>query len=477
VTQLNVLPLQREFKVFKGKNSENSWFRLVICSEGCNHAEYPLIAKDSNFKHLVGPDSVRLHSPYKFYYHFALEIFNFLNSTDIFNHRFHFEFGGKPRGHYYLVRLLIWTGLNNSQFCDFNNIKFEETSANFLTNHMDRFVLESIKNWNLKNKYPNQIYGCSQEGCPSSKRPEISAHFKHSMDIVIPTKGVTAIEILRCLDSIERQIVDGDQIYLVDDNEFEQQELLEIAKKSSYIHLIKGDNSGVASARNRGLNAGKNGIVSFVDSDDYVLPGYFDIQRKFHISNPEIAATGTWLQGFGNSSTVYPQWDGINPLGLLMCLPPAGVLTWKRSVLAENQFDLSFGVGFEDFDLVARVIAKNYTIAVFDFPLYMYQRGHTSLSQSWSSSVEQVLRSKVNSNVNQLCRHKLTELFSLVSVHGRKLLVSHPDLVFRINVQGQKKFDFSSVITTARKSKVLRKIWTVIPEGVRFKIFAKLTNN
>ena len=426
---------------------------------------------------LVGPRGVRLQSPYNLYYRFALDIFHFFNSMDLSGKKFHFEFGGHPRGHYYLIRLLIWTNLSNTQFCDFKEIEFRETDTNYLINHMDKFVLESINKWKLSDNYPNRIFCCTQVGCPRTKTPEISLSSNHSLDIVVPTKNVSLFEISRCLESIERQIVAGDQIYLVDDNEFAQLELLEIANTSNHIHLVKGDNCGVASARNKGLNQGKNSIVSFVDSDDYLLPGYFEIQRNFHINNPAIAATGTWLQSFGSVSTVYPQWDGINSLGLLMCLPPAGVLTWKRSVLAENRFDLSFGAGFEDFDLVARVIAQNYPIAIFDFPLYMYQRGHVSLSQSWSKSVEQELRSKVNSNVNLLCRHKIEELFSLFSEYGKKLLVSHPDLVFRVNSRGRKQLNSLDLISFLRKSKVLRKIWKALPEELRFRFFAMLTRD
>ena len=469
--------LEKVFKVPGRKNATNSWFRLVICSKECTHLDYPVFSGDSKLKELVGPRGVRLQSPYNLYYRFALDVFKFLNSTDLSGKKFHFEFGGHPRGHYYLIRLLIWTNLSGTQFCDFKEIKFEENNSNYLINHMDRFVLESISKWDLNDNYPNRIFCCAQAGCPASKRPEMIFSSNNFMDIVVPTKNVPLFEVLRCLESINRQIVAGDQIYLVDDNDYAQLDLLDIANGSNHIHLIRGDNCGVASARNKGLNAGKNSIVSFVDSDDYLLPGYFEIQRNFHINNPAIAATGTWLQSFGSVSTIYPQWDGINPLGLLMCLPPAGVLTWKRSVLSENRFDLTFGDGFEDFDLVARVIAKNYPIAVFDFPLYMYQRGHVSLSQSWSRSIEHELRSKVNSNVNLLCRHKLEDLFSLLSEYGKRLLVSHPDLVFRVNSRDFKKYNSLHLISYLRKSKVLRKMWRTLPEEIRFRLFRKLTRD
>jgi glycosyltransferase involved in cell wall biosynthesis len=400
---------------------------------------------------------------------------HFLNSKTLADQKLHFEFGGYPGGHYYLIRFFLWSGMNKTQYCDFKSIETKSNVSNFLVQHFEQFIIEAIDKWSEENSYPNKVFACTKINCFASHTPKPVLSGNSFIDVIVPTKNVSLFEVRRCLESIERQIIPGDRIYLIDDNDVAVPELANLSEESQFIKLIIGDRNGVASARNKGLNSGSNSLVSFVDSDDYLLPGYFELQRDFHKNNSDVAATGTWLQAFGNTSTVYPQWDGINPIGLLMCLPPAGVLTWKRSVLLENNFDVSFGSGFEDFDLVARIIAKSHSIAVLDFPLYMYQRGHISLSQSWSPGQEQELRSKVNSNVNLLCRHKLTELFELVSLHGKRLLVSHPDLVFRTNYKDVKEVNSLGLIVLARKSKHLRKLWRLLPEGVRYRAFKALT--
>lgn len=472
-----LLPIRREFKVFGASESDKSWFRLVTCSDSCKHPTFPKEFNGLDLKGVLGPVGVRLHSPFNAYYRFAIDVFNFLSSIDQDSQDFHFEFGGKLRGHYYLIRLFLWLYPEGSNFFDFREVDKEVIKGNLLLNQFDLFVLEAIHLWGSIESYPKNVNLCLEVTCDSSVLPTIDRPVNNSLDIIIPTRNVPTNEVIRCLESIGRQMIEGDKIYLVDDNDESMKELDEYSRKHPHIVFLIGDKCGVASARNKGMNAGFNGLVAFVDSDDYILPGYLDIQRSFHFKNSQIAATGTWLQGFGNSSVIYPQWDGFNPLGLIMCLPPAGVLTWKRSILHKYKFDLSFKAGFEDFDLVARVIAQNYSIAVLDLPLYMYQRGHVSLSQSWSQSKELELRSKVNSNVNSLCRHKLSEVFVLFSEYGKKLLISHPDLVFREGSRVKKEIDSLSIIANLRNVSILRRVWRILPEKSRFAVFTFLTRN
>jgi len=475
MTSANALPFEMLFEVGGRRNVPKSWFKLVICPQACGHAEFLPYASSSVLQDLMRPVRVKLHAPYNAYYEFALDVMSFLKSMKLGDQKYHFEFGGYPGGHYYLIRFFLWANINKSQYCDFRAVETKSNVSNFLVEHFEQFVLEAIEKWTEKSSYPINVFGCSESGCFVSRTFEQRFSGDSFIDVIVPTKNVSLIDVRRCLESIERQMTPGDQIYLIDDNDVAIPELARLSEESKFIQLIIGDKKGVASARNKGLRIGCNSLVSFVDSDDYLLPGYFELQRTFHQNNSVVAATGTWLQAFGNTSIIYPQWDGINPIGLLMCLPPAGVLTWKRSVLLENEFDASFGNGFEDFDLVARVIAKSYSIAVLDLPLYMYQRGHKSLSQSWSPSQEIELRSKVNSNVNLMCRHKLSQLFELLTLHGKNLLVSHPDIVFSINFKETKGPNFLWLIAMARKSVHLRTLWGSLPEAVRFRVFRILS--
>lgn len=58
------------------------------------------------------------------------------------------------------------------------------------------------------------------------------------------------------------------------------------------VHVIKGDERNISAGRVRGFSAGSHEFVSFVDSDDYVLPGVFDmvLERLHH--GDDAVATG-----------------------------------------------------------------------------------------------------------------------------------------------------------------------------------------
>jgi hypothetical protein len=156
-----------------------------------------------------------------------------------------------------------------------------------------------------------------------------------------------------------------------------------------------------------------------------------------------------------------------------MCLPPAGVLVWKKAVINQLQgFDEEFGKGFEDFHLVARASKFNYVIAILDSPLYLYQRGHESLSQSWSPEEERKLRSKVNKLAMDLCEHQVEEIFELIARHGNLILVSHPDFVFEIN-KNKVVILFGKILSPSRyrNNAIARALWALVPPFIRRPFF------
>jgi glycosyltransferase involved in cell wall biosynthesis len=298
------------------------------------------------------------------------------------------------------------------------------------------------------------------------------------LDVIIPTRGVDIFDVERCLQSLVCDIKDFDKIILVDDNIEQLVELNELQNKFSNLEVHRGSQMGVAAARNLGLSFSRNELVAFVDSDDFVLPGYLEAQRLFHKRNISVAATGTWLQAFGAHTTVYPQWENFGVLNCLMCLPPAGVLMWKKSVLNDlHGFDEQFGSGFEDFHLVARASNAHFVIAILDSPLYQYQRGQVSLSQSWTQDQERHLRSKVNSLARNLCEHQFQEIFNLISSHGNLVLLSHPDFIFEIN-RNRFLIVLGRLLTPIkyRNNKLARGVWKLIPRILRNRLFKFATH-
>jgi glycosyltransferase involved in cell wall biosynthesis len=94
--------------------------------------------------------------------------------------------------------------------------------------------------------------------------------------------------ITECLDSIASQIINTCEVILVDDGSPDGS--IELVK-SRYKHfleknmltIIHQENLGPGAARNRGVRAARGAYIGFLDSDDVLLPGYFEA-IKYHLS-------------------------------------------------------------------------------------------------------------------------------------------------------------------------------------------------
>lgn len=80
----------------------------------------------------------------------------------------------------------------------------------------------------------------------------------------------------RCVDSILQQVYVDFELFLIDDGSNDSSGLIcdEYAAKDNRVVVFHKENGGASSARNFGINYAKGEWISFVDSDDYVLPTF-----------------------------------------------------------------------------------------------------------------------------------------------------------------------------------------------------------
>lgn len=100
------------------------------------------------------------------------------------------------------------------------------------------------------------------------------------VSIVVPVYNVEKY-LSRCLDSILLQTMPNEdyEVILVDDGSTDSSGRIcdEYSLKCSNFKVIHQKNSGVAAARNAGLDAAAGEYVTFVDSDDYIDPEYLSL--------------------------------------------------------------------------------------------------------------------------------------------------------------------------------------------------------
>lgn len=98
------------------------------------------------------------------------------------------------------------------------------------------------------------------------------------ISVVVPIYNVENY-INQCVDSILKQTYKNLEIVLVDDGSTDQSGSIcdSYKEKDSRIIVIHKRNGGLSDARNTGLDVCKGDFISFVDSDDYLAPFFYEM--------------------------------------------------------------------------------------------------------------------------------------------------------------------------------------------------------
>lgn len=98
------------------------------------------------------------------------------------------------------------------------------------------------------------------------------------ISVIIPVYN-TACYLERCIESITNNTYKNLEIICINDGSKDNSlELLSsLAQKDSRIIIIDKENEGVSVARNEGIKRATGEFISFIDSDDWIHPKYFEI--------------------------------------------------------------------------------------------------------------------------------------------------------------------------------------------------------
>lgn len=99
----------------------------------------------------------------------------------------------------------------------------------------------------------------------------------YKLSVVIPIYNAEKY-LVKCVDSLRKQILTDIQIILVDDGSKDTSAVLcdNLSEQDSRIFVIHKKNGGVSSARNLGIQSALGEYLGFVDADDWVDPYMFE---------------------------------------------------------------------------------------------------------------------------------------------------------------------------------------------------------
>lgn len=242
--------------------------------------------------------------------------------------------------------------------------------------------------------------------------------------VILPTFNRESL-ITRAVDSVLTQSYGNFELIIVDDGSTDGTLRLLESYSDPRIQILQKENAGVSSARNMGLEHAKGKYVTFVDSDDYLLPGFFEDAWQV-LSRNQIFALfyNGWMIDDQKSSEVPFFWkngviDSKNSWNdsffedfcLAIGNSWACAKFFSRDILELYQIrfceDIAYG---EDLNFILQFLLFASSVEIRDKGFYCYDMRHESLSRGQVDvdiQSENLLKS----------HHKIADMLVL---HGRE---------------------------------------------------------
>jgi glycosyltransferase involved in cell wall biosynthesis len=109
--------------------------------------------------------------------------------------------------------------------------------------------------------------------------------------VVMPVYN-SAATVARALNSVFAQSSPAQCVIVVDDGSTDDLAAA-LQPFADQIQLVRQDNAGAASARNRGVSLAQTELIAFLDADDYWHPQKLALQRAAFESNPDLHVCST----------------------------------------------------------------------------------------------------------------------------------------------------------------------------------------
>ena len=199
------------------------------------------------------------------------------------------------------------------------------------------------------------------------------------ISVIIPTYNRGWI-IKEAIDSVLAQDYVNFELIVVDDGSTDDTHDILNSYQSNFL-VLRQNNKGVSSARNRGLAAASGHFIAFLDSDDTWLPQKLSRQVDFFQSNPDALICQTEEIWIRNSVRVNPKKRHKKPSGMIfepslsLCLVSPSAVMIKKNLFEEvGLFDETLPA-CEDYDLWLRVSCR-HPVHLIDTPLIIKRGGH-----------------------------------------------------------------------------------------------------
>ncbi|MGI5977091.1 MAG: glycosyltransferase family 2 protein [Candidatus Limivicinus sp.] len=245
-----------------------------------------------------------------------------------------------------------------------------------------------------------------------------------------------------CVDSILGQTMKDFEIILINDGSPDgSQKIIDkyVAEYPQKISSLTIDNGGQGRARNFGIDMAKGEYLSFVDSDDYLLPDCFELMCGAADKNSADVVVCDIEKSFDDGRSEYVK-SALQDSPLASAGSSSNKI-FRRSLVGDIRFPVN--VWYEDFSFSAKLLMKSRKTVFVDKALYIYRCGQSSTMHNNNSlknlDIIKVMQDIHDFAINENC----PEDFDF-------LLINHVLLDSIKRIAAQKSTDRALVLRTLR---------------------------
>lgn len=213
---------------------------------------------------------------------------------------------------------------------------------------------------------------------------------KVKISVIVPAYNASNY-IEKCIDSLLSQTLKNIEIIIVNDGSTDDTEK-KISKYKNKIKVINQKNSGVASARNKGLSVSTGEYIAYVDSDDWIEPDMLEnMYNKAKENNYDVVECDfKYVDDF-------KEWDGVIDLKkdittisdkkeyYINMFPVIWNKIYKNNKIKDIKF--KSGVWAEDVEYLYRVLPNIDSVGKINKKLYYYYQRPISESKLFDKRV------------------------------------------------------------------------------------------
>lgn len=229
-----------------------------------------------------------------------------------------------------------------------------------------------------------------------------------------------------CLDSIMKQTYRNFEVIIVDDGSTDNSSNIYRYYEENYdeVKIIKQKNSGVSSARNKGIDSAIGEYLLFIDSDDMIKEDMLNKMYKFAIENDaDIVLSGFEVKGSSlrsNDTNVLKKCcNGKNVsvitneevIARVILTDPEEVIygyiwrnLYKANIINKNKIRFSEGIKIsEDFMFLLEVLDKCKNVVITPEEFYIYSINDDSVTVKYIDTIHKDMDFINNWMFNNIC--------------------------------------------------------------------------